>query len=47
MAAADPEWIVVGVYEGVEDADYWIEFLEKHPAMKETRAVKEDRYIVV
>lgn len=47
MAAADPEWIVIGVYEGVEDADYWIEFLEKHPAMKETRAVKEDRYIVV
>lgn len=47
MAAADPEWIVVGVYEGVEDADYWIEFLENHPAMKETRAVKDDRYIVV
>lgn len=47
MAAADPEWIVIGVYEGVEDADYWIEFLEKHPAMKETSAVKEDRYIVV
>jgi len=47
MAAADPAWIVIGVYEGVEDADYWIDFLEKHPAMKETRAVKEDRYIVV
>lgn len=47
MAAADPEWIVIGVYAGVEDADYWIDFLEAHPAMKETRAVKEDRYIVV
>jgi len=47
MAAADPEWILIGVYEGVEDADYWIAFLEKHPAMKETSAVKEDRYIVV
>lgn len=47
MAAADPEWIVIGVYEGVEDADYWIEYLENHPAMKETRAVQEDRYIVV
>lgn len=47
MAAADPEWIVIGVYEGVEDADYWIEYLENHPAMRETSAVKEDRYIVV
>lgn len=47
MAAANPEWIVIGVYEGVEDADHWIEYLENHPAMKETSAVKEDRYIVV
>lgn len=47
MAAADPEWIVIGIYEGVEDADYWIEYLENHPAMRETGAVKEDRYIVV
>lgn len=47
MAAADPEWIVIGVYEGVEDADYWMEYLENHPAMKETSAVREDRYIVV
>lgn len=47
MAAANPAWIVIGVYVGVEDADYWIEFLENHPAMKETDAVKNDRYIVV
>lgn len=47
MAAANPEWIVIGVYVGVEDADYWIDFLENHPAMKETDAVKNDRYIVV
>lgn len=47
MAAADPEWIVIGVYVGVEDADYWIEFLENHPAMKETNAVQNDRYIIV
>lgn len=47
MAAADPEWIVIGVYEGVEDADYWIEFLRNHPAMKETQAVKEGRFLVV
>lgn len=47
MAAADPEWIVIGVYVGVEDADYWIDFLENHPAMKETKAVKEEHYIVV
>lgn len=47
MAAADPEWIVIGVYVGVEDADYWIDFLENHPAMKETAAVQNDRYIIV
>lgn len=47
MAAADPEWIVIGVYVGVEDADYWIDFLENHPAMSQTDAVKNDRYIVV
>ena len=47
MAAADPEWIVIGVYVGVEDADYWIDFLENHPAMQETRAVQNDNYIVV
>ena len=47
LAAADPEWIVIGVYEGVEDADHWIEYLENYPAMKETSAVQEDRYIVV
>ena len=47
MAAADPAWIVIGIYEGVEDADYWIDFLQKHPAMKETRAVRDNRYIVV
>ena len=47
MAAANPAWIVIGVYAGVEDADYWINFLENHPAMKETDAVKNGRYIVV
>lgn len=47
LAAADPEWIVIGVYEGVEDANHWIKYLENHPAMKETRAVQSDRYIVV
>ena len=47
MAADNPEWIVIGVYVGVEDADYWIDFLENHPAMKETEAVKNDQYIVV
>ena len=47
MAAADPEWIVIGVYEGVEDADHWMEYLRNHPAMKQTRAVREERYIVV
>lgn len=47
MAAADPEWIVIGVYAGVEDADYWKDFLKNHPAMKETKAVKEKNYIIV
>lgn len=47
LAAADPQWIVIGVYVGVEDADYWIDFLENHPAIQQTDAVKNDRYIIV
>ena len=47
VAASNPEWIVIGVYEGAEDADYWMDFLEKHPAMSETTAVQEENYVIV
>lgn len=47
MAASDPQWIVIGVYVGVEDADYWIDFLKNHPAMSQTDAVKNERFIIV
>ena len=46
VAAADPEWIVIGVYEGVEDADYWIDFLKNHPATASIRAVQNENFIV-
>lgn len=47
MAAANPEYIVIGVYAGVEDADYWIDFLKNHPAMSEVDAVKNERFVIV
>ncbi len=47
MAASNPEWIVIGVYVGVEDADYWIDFLKNHPAMRETAAVQEENFVIV
>lgn len=46
IAAADPEWIVIGVYEGAEDADYWIDFLKNHPACSELDAVKNERFVI-
>lgn len=46
VAAANPEWIVIGVYEGAEDADYWINFLKTNPATKEIDAVKNEHFIV-
>ena len=47
MAAADPEYIVIGVYEGASDADMWLDFLKTHPAMSETTAVKNENYVIV
>lgn len=46
IAAADPQWIVIGVYEGAEDADYWIDFLKSHPACSELDAVKNERFVI-
>ena len=46
IAASNPEWIVIGVYEGAEDADYWIEFLKNHPACSELDAVKNERFVI-
>ena len=46
IAAADPEWIVIGVYEGAEDADYWVDFLKNHPACSELDAVKNERFVI-
>lgn len=46
VAASNPEWIVIGVYEGAEDADHWIDFLKTNPAMKEIDAVKNENFIV-
>lgn len=46
IAAANPQWVVIGVYEGASDADYWIDFLKNHPACSEMDAVKNDRFIV-
>ena len=47
VAASNPEWIVIGVYVGVEDADYWMDFLKNHPAMRETPAVQEENFVIV
>lgn len=46
IAAANPEWIVIGVYEGAEDADYWIEFLKTNPATATMDAVINEKYII-
>lgn len=46
IAAADPEWIVIGVYEGAEDADYWIDFLKNHPACSQMKAVQNENFII-
>lgn len=46
IAAADPEWIVIGVYEGAEDADFWIDFLKNHPACGEMDAVKNGNFVI-
>lgn len=46
MAAANPEYIVIGVYEGASDADMWLDFLASHPAMSQTDAVKNGNYII-
>lgn len=46
VAAADPDWIVIGVYEGVEDADYWIDFLKNHPATGSMQAVQNEKFII-
>ena len=47
IAAANPEYIVIGVYEGAEDADSWIEFLKNNPATATVDAVVNDRFIIV
>ena len=46
IAAADPEWIVIGVYEGAEDASYWIDFLKDHPACGQMKAVQNENFII-
>ena len=46
IAAADPEWIVIGVYEGAEDADYWMDFLKNHPACSQMKAVQNENFII-
>ena len=46
IAAADPEWIVIGVYEGAEDADYWMDFLKNHPACGQMKAVQNGNFII-
>ena len=46
IAAANPEWIVIGVYEGAEDADYWIEYLKTNPATATMDAVVNEKYII-
>ena len=46
IAASNPEWIAIGVYEGAEDADYWIDFLKNHPACSELDAVKNERFVI-
>lgn len=46
IAAADPQWIVIGVYEGAEDADYWIDFLKNHPACSQMQAVQNENFVI-
>lgn len=46
IAAANPDWIVIGVYEGAEDADFWIEFLKHNPATATMDAVKNENFII-
>lgn len=47
IAAANPEYVVLGVYEGVDSADTWIEFMKSHPATSTMDAVANDNFIVV
>ena len=46
IAAADPEWIVIGVYEGAADADSWLEFLKNHPACSQMQAIQNENFII-
>lgn len=46
IAAANPQWIVIGVYEGAEDADFWIDFLKTNPATSTMDAVVNENIII-
>ncbi len=46
IAAANPQWIVIGVYEGAEDADFWIDFLKNNPATASMDAVANENFII-
>ena len=47
IAASNPDFIVIGVYTGTEDADYWIDFLKTNPATAEMTAVQNENFIIV
>ena len=47
IAAANPEYVVIGVYAGAEDADMWIEFMKNNPATATMDAVINEKFVIV
>lgn len=47
VAAANPQYVVIGVYEGAEDADAWIDFLKTNSATASMDAVINENFLIV
>lgn len=47
IAEASPDWIVIDYYTNKEDVKGTIDFLKKHPALKDLPAIKEEKFIIV
>lgn len=47
IAEANPDWIVIDYYTNKEDVQGTIDFLKKHPALKDLKAVKEEKFITI
>lgn len=47
IAKENPEWIIIDYYTKKEDVQGTIDFLKKHPALKDLQAVKEEKFIIL